>query len=91
MSPWFWIDKVMSEIRKRRPENIRPKMDVGERAKQFAPFAALGRMDAALNEVRKNHDVGDPERTLFLDDLSGEEIMMMTSEENKENLLYGPF
>ena len=80
MSPWYWIDKLMSEIRNRRPDNIRPKMPVSERAKQFAPFAALGRMDRALDGVRSAHDVGDPERERILDDLSVDEIMNMLSE-----------
>lgn len=80
MSPWYWIDKLMSEIRNRRPDNIRPKMPVSERAKQFAPFAALGRMDRALDEVRSAHDVGDPDRERILDDMSVDEIMSMLSE-----------
>ena len=44
----FWLDRTMREERTKRPENIRPKMDVGERAKLFAPYAALGRMDTVL-------------------------------------------
>ncbi len=74
MSPWYWIDKLMSEIRNRRPDNIRPKMPVSERAKQFAPFAALGRMDKALDEVREGHDIGDPDRERILDDIEDEQI-----------------
>ena len=76
----FWLDVTMSEIRDKRPENIRPKMDVGERAKQFAPFAALGRMDEVLCEVEKRRDVGDPERVPWLEDLSLEEIDMLSAE-----------
>lgn len=76
----FWLDVTMSEIRDKRPENIRPKMDVGERAKQFAPFAALGRMDEVLSEVERRRDVGDPERIPWLEDLSLEEIDMLSAE-----------
>jgi len=77
---WYWLDKKMSELRDKRPENIRPKMSNSERAKQFAPFAALGRMDELLKSVEEKRDVGDPEHIAFLEDLSEEEIAMMTSE-----------
>ncbi len=80
MSPWYWIDKLMSEIRNRRPDNIRPKMPISERAKQFAPFAALGRTEKMLDEIRSAHDVGDPDRERILDDLSVDEILSMSSE-----------
>lgn len=70
----------MREIRNKRPENIRPKMDVGERAKQFAPFAALGRMEGILSEVEGQRDVGDPERIPWLEDLSFDEIDMLSAE-----------
>ena len=74
MSPWYWIDKLMSEIRNKRPDNIRPKMPISERAKQFAPFAALGRTEKMLDEVRNAHDVGDPEREQFFEDIDDEQI-----------------
>ena len=64
----------MSEIRNRRPDNIRPKMPVSERAKQFAPFAALGRMDKELDDVRSMHETGDPEREKFFEDIDDEQI-----------------
>ena len=76
----FWLDKKMSEERTKRPENIRPKMDIGERAKQFAPYAALGRMDAILKEVERQRDVGDPEHEMIYDDLSLDETLQLTSE-----------
>ena len=76
----FWLDKTMREERTKRPDNIRPKMDVGERAKLFAPYAALGRMDSILKEVEKRRDVGDPEHEKILEDLSMEEIEMLSSE-----------
>ena len=80
----FWLDKKMSEERTKRPENIRPKMDIGERAKQFAPYAALGRMDAILKEVERQRDVGDPEHEMIFDDLSLDEIEKLTSENVSE-------
>ena len=76
----FWLDKKMSEERTKRPENIRPKMDIGERAKQFAPYAALGRMDAILRDVERQRDVGDPEHEMIYDDLSLDETLQLTSE-----------
>ena len=76
----FWLDKKMSEERTKRPENIRPKMDIGERAKQFAPYAAFGRMDAILKEVERQRDVGDPEHEMIYDDLSLDETLQLTSE-----------
>ncbi|MBR5930464.1 MAG: hypothetical protein IKZ95_00390 [Lachnospiraceae bacterium] len=76
----FWLDKKMSEERTKRPENIRPKMDIGERAKQFAPYAALGRMDTILKEVERQQDVGDPEHEMIFDDLSLDEIEQLMSE-----------
>ena len=76
----FWLDKLMSEIRKKRPENIRPKMKREDRAKQFAPFASLGRMDKMLKAGEDNRDVGDPEHEAWLSDLSEEDISRLSAE-----------
>lgn len=76
----FWLDKLMSELRNKRPENIRPKMNRGDRAKQFAPFASLGRMDAMLKTVEDRRDVGDPEHEVWMNDLSEEEIRLFSAE-----------
>ncbi len=76
----FWLDHTMKEERTKRPENIRPKMDVGERAKLFAPYAALGRMDTILKKVEEQRDTGDFTHEAVLDDLSMDEIEMLMSE-----------
>jgi len=80
----FWLDKTMSEERTKRPESKRPKMDVKERAKQFAPYAALGRLDGILGEVERKRDVGDPERERLLEDLTMDEIEMLTDDALKD-------
>ena len=76
----FWLDKTMREERTKRPENIRPKMDVGERAKLFAPYAALGRMDTVLKHVEEEQTTGELTHEAILDDLSMDEIEMLMSE-----------
>lgn len=80
----FWLDKTMSEERTKRPESNRPKMDIQDRAKQFAPFAALGRLDSVLAEVESKRDVGDPTRELILEDLTMDEIEMLTDDALKD-------
>ena len=57
------------EVRTGRPPRVREAMKVSERAKQFAPFAALGSMEGVLQAVVDGRDVGDPEREQFFDDL----------------------
>lgn len=76
----FWLDHTMKEERTKRPENIRPKMDVGERAKLFAPYAALGRMDTVLKHVEEEQTTGELTHEAILDDLSMDEIEMLMSE-----------
>lgn len=44
-------------------------MDIGERAKQFAPYAALGSMEPYLRDVAMGRDVGDMEHEEFFEDL----------------------
>ena len=76
----FWLDKLMSELRNRRPENIRPKMNRENRAKQFAPFASLGRMDAMLKSVEDRRNTGDLEHETWMGDFSEEEIRLFSAE-----------
>lgn len=76
----FWLDHTMKEERTKRPENIRPKMDVGERAKLFAPYAALGRMDTVLKHVEEEQTTGELTHEAIWDDLSMEEIELLMSE-----------
>jgi len=45
-------------------------MPVSERAKQFAPFAALGRLDDMLRAVEEGRDTGDPEHLANLEDFN---------------------
>ncbi|MCF0141859.1 MAG: hypothetical protein HUJ75_00620 [Parasporobacterium sp.] len=54
--------------RTERPPKIRPPMDVVDRAKLFAPFAALGSMEAVLKEVEENRDVGDYSYEAIIDE-----------------------
>ena len=56
------------EIRTERPARVRPPMEVTERAKQFAPYAALGSMDGVLKKVVEGRDVGDYVREETLED-----------------------
>ena len=65
----FCIVNKMEEFRNSRPENIRPKMSRTDRAKQFAPFAALGRMEELLKAVQEGHDCGDAEYIPELSDI----------------------
>ena len=76
----FWLDKLMSEIRKRRPDNIRPKMKREDRAKQFAPFASLGRMDAMLKRVEDHQSSGDLEHDAAWKDLTQEDLEMLSAQ-----------
>lgn len=55
--------------RTERPPKVRPPMDIGERAKQFAPYAALGSMEPYLRDVAMGRDVGDMEHEEFFEDL----------------------
>ena len=80
----FWLDHTMKEERTKRPENIRPKMDVGERAKLFAPYAALGRMDTVLKHVEEEQTTGELTHEAILDDLSMDEIELLMSESISE-------
>ena len=80
----FWLDHTMKEERTKRPENIRPKMDVGERAKLFAPYAALGRMDTVLKHVEEEQTTGELTHEAILDDLSMDEIELLMSESSSE-------
>ncbi len=51
-----------NEPRTERPPHVKPPMNVADRAKQFAPFAALGRLDRAFEIIEKKHDCGELER-----------------------------
>ena len=70
----------MTEIRTHRPESTHPKMNITDRAKQFAPFAALGRLDDVLLQMEVQRNIGDPEHVIDLSDLSPEEAAMMLAE-----------
>lgn len=70
----------MSETRTKRPESTHPKMAIGDRAKQFAPFAALGKLDDVLLQMELQRNIGDPEHVADLSDLSIEEATMMLAE-----------
>lgn len=76
----------MNELRKKRPENVRPKMARSDRAKQFAPFAALGRMDQMLKAVEEQRDVGDPEHIALVNDLTEDEMDLMSAENRASDL-----
>ena len=80
----FWLDKLMSELRKKRPENIRPKMSRENRAKQFAPFASLGRMDAMLKMVEEQQPTGDPELEAAWKALTQEDLEMLSAETQED-------
>ncbi|MGI6072472.1 MAG: hypothetical protein ACOX75_05615 [Lachnospiraceae bacterium] len=56
--------------RTERPPKVRPPMDVGERAKQFAPYAALGSLEGAMSEIIDNHSTKDPERIRNFEDFN---------------------
>ena len=60
----------MSELRTRRPENNRPKMSRLDRAKQFAPFAALGNLGDTFAYIEQQMNIGElesvPEAEEFL-------------------------
>lgn len=81
----FWLDHTMKEERTKRPESIRPKMDVGERAKLFAPYAALGRMDSILKHVEDEQTTGELTHEAIFEDLSMEEIELLMSENLSAN------
>ena len=70
----------MAGIRTCRPESTRPKMKVSDRAKQFAPYAALGRLDDVLLAMEAQRKTGDPEHVIDLSDFSEEEIALMLAE-----------
>ena len=67
-------------MRDKRPENVRPKMSREDRAKQFAPFAALGHMGSMLSKVEAAHETGDYEREAIYCDLTIEEMEKLTAE-----------
>lgn len=67
-----------------RPENSRPKMSNIERAKQFAPFAALGRLDEAFSYIEGQTNIGELERIPDLSDLSAEEAAEMLAKMEQE-------
>lgn len=62
----------MSELRTERPKNNRPKMSNSERAKQFAPFAALGHLGDAFAYIEQQINIGElesiPEAEDFMQD-----------------------
>ena len=57
-------------IRTERPPKVRPAMPVAERAKQFAPYAALGSMDPVLQAIIDGRGTGDFERVKNLEDFN---------------------
>ena len=74
---------IMTNLRTKRPENNRPKMTNIERAKQFAPFAALGKLDKTLKAIEDGVNIGELEHVEDLTDLSAEEIdELLNKEEN---------
>ena len=58
----FCIEREPGKERRSRPEHIRPKMSRLNRAKQFAPFAALGSMEQSLKETEEQMPGTDPQR-----------------------------
>lgn len=64
----------MEKIRTGRPENNRPKMSNVDRAKQFAPFAALGRMDKELAYIEREINIGELEHITDWSDLSSDNL-----------------
>lgn len=84
----FWVDKLMSERRIRRPDHIRPQMPASERAKQFAPFAALGRMDRLLKVVEEQRDTGDLQHEALFDTLTPSDAAFLSAEDGEERDLF---
>ena len=70
----------MREVRTHRPESTRTKMSITDRAKQFAPYAALGRLDSVLLEMERHVDNGDPEHVIDWSDLTQDDIAQMLAE-----------
>ena len=64
--------KRMQKSRIKRPENNRPKMNITDRAKQFAPFAALGKMDQEFAYIERQVNIGELEHLTEWSDLSAE-------------------
>lgn len=56
-------------------------MKIADRAKQFAPFAALGHLDSTLKAVEEGRDIGDPEHISNLEDFD-----LIVSEDNEIDL-----
>lgn len=56
------------ELRSRRPDNIKTPMDRLQRAKQFAPYEALGSMEAVMKAVDENRTIEDIEHIVNLED-----------------------
>lgn len=86
----FRLPPEAAPTRNRRPKNIRPKMSRSSRAKQFAPFAALGAMDEVLRQVEGSVGTNDPVRIRELSDqdaqiLMGEDPDMDGPEENQKD------
>lgn len=59
--------------RTERPPKVRTPMAIGDRAKQFAPFEALGSMEKMLADVNEGRDIGEPEHFLFTEDMTYED------------------
>lgn len=67
----------MLEERTERPPKIRPPMEQGHRAKQFAPFESLGSMTGILKAVEENRSIAELEHIQdgeFLDYLCAEDM-----------------
>lgn len=60
----------MRELRTKRPENNRPKMSNADRAKQFAPFAALGHMGKEFAYIERELNIGELEHVAEWQDAS---------------------
>lgn len=71
----------MMQPRTERPPHIHPPMAVSDRAKQFAPFAALGRLDDTLKAVEEGRDIGD-----YIHESNLEDFNYIESEDNEIEL-----
>ena len=57
-------------IRTERPPKNYSPMNIGDRAKQFAPYAALGSMEPVLRAIIEGRNVGDFEHVENLEDFN---------------------